>query len=207
MSLSPVGSASEPAPRVWRRLFHIAAGSYLPLLGIFLQLGVMVPLLAGLSGLAIVVETSRFVFPTLNRLLVSLFGVLLKGVEARKVTGATYMIVAALGCFTFYDKGAAVSALFFLSLGDPVAALVGERVGGPRLWGKSPWGTLAFFGVALATVGVLSGSGAVEFHWALIVGAAVASLVELIPLPVDDNLAIPLLSGVIMAALGMGWRG
>ena len=102
MSLSPVGSASEPAPRVWRRLFHIAAGSSLPLLGIFLQLGVVVPLLVALSGLAIVVETSRFVFPAINRFLVSLFGVLLKGVEARKVTGATYMIVAALGCFTFY---------------------------------------------------------------------------------------------------------
>ena len=47
--------------------------------------------------------------------------------------------------------------------------------------GKSPWGSLAFFLVAMGVAGVLSGAGVVSFHWGLVVGAAVAALVEAVP--------------------------
>ena len=192
-----------PIHLVWRRLFHVFSGSFLALLGVFLQSSVMMLVLVVLLGVALSVELSRFVFPWLNSLLISRFRLLLKKVEANKVTGATYMTAATLACFTFFHRDVAISSLFFISLGEPAAALVRERLGGPRPWNRSPWGTAAFLGVALTTVAVLTSSGAVEFHWALIVGAAVAALVEYLPLPVDDNPVIVLLSGVTMAALGM----
>ena len=97
----------------------------------------------------------------------------------------------------------AVFALLFLSLGDPAAALVGKRVRGPRLVGKSPGGTLAFIAVALSVIGILVGLGVVQFHWSLMVGAVVAGLVELAPLPVDDNLTTPLIAGGIMQLSGV----
>jgi dolichol kinase len=167
----------------------------------------MILVLAVLLCVALSVELSRFAFPRLNGLLISRFRVLLKRVEANKFTGATYMAAATLACFTFFQKDVAISSLFFISVGEPVAALVSERLAGPRLWNKSLWGITAFLGVALATVAVLTSSGAVEFHGALIVGAAVAALVNWIPLPVDDNPVVLLLSSVTMTVLGMGWRG
>ena len=189
---------TQPFPPIWRRLFHLTACGSIPFVGIFASASVMVTLMAALSGVALASELARFRLPKLNSLLVRMIRPLLKSSEDRKPTGATYIAIAALAAFLLFDKPIAITALFFLAFGDPVAALVGSRVGGVRVLSKSPWGSLAFVLVGLATVGVLSGTGAVSYHWALLVGAAIAALVELAPLPLDDNLTIPLISGAAM---------
>ena len=116
------------------------------------------------------------------------------------------MLVAALIAFLAFDQSVAVLALLFLALGDPTAALVGSRMPGPRLLGKSPGGTAAFAGVSMLVVLGLSLTGGVDYHWSMLVGGLLAALVELPPLPVDDNLTIPLASGAVMQLLGgYGW--
>ena len=139
----------------------------------------------------------------LNRLFLRWLAPLLKHDEDRKITGATYLLAAALIVFQAFDREVAVLALFFLALGDPVAALVGSRTPGPRLSGKSPGGTAAFTGVSMLVVLVLSLSGGFSFHWGMLAGGSVAALVELAPSPVDDNLTIPLVSGAVMWLLGV----
>lgn len=159
--------------------------------------------MAVLSGLALLVEGARFKIPKLNRLLLVRLRPLLKETEDRKITGATYIALSALVAFLLFDKPVAITAMFFLSVGDPIAALVGRRLRGPRLLGKSPGGTLAFFAVAIAVAGVLSAGGVVSFGWALVAGAAVAAIVELVPLVLDDNVTIPLVSGAAMSLMGV----
>ena len=154
--------------------------------------------LAVLAAVGLTLELARFCVAWLNQRLVRWFWLLLKEQEGRRITGATYMLIAAFLAFLFFDAGVAVAALLFLSLGDPAAALVGRRMPGPRLSGKSPWGTAALVAVALLVVAVLTASGVVEYHWGLLAGAAVAGLVELLPLPPDDNFTIPLASGAAM---------
>ena len=195
------GPSIQVRPPLGRRLFHIAAGSSTPVLGIFTSQELMVILLASLSGIALLLELSRFTYPPLNRLLVGWLAPVLKESEGKEVTGATYMIIAALGCFLFFDKGVAVAGLLFLSVGDPVAALVGGRVGGPRLIGKSPWGTLALFAVSAVLAVILWAAAIATPLWALLAGAAIAALVELLPLPLDDNVTVPLISGAAMALM------
>ncbi len=190
-------------PPVWRRLFHIGACSAIPLLGIFFNPTVMVALLATLSGLALLVEVSRLRVPGLNQVLVRWLRPILKETEDRRITGATYIAVSALVAFLVFDKPVAIVALFFLSLGDPVAALVGSRIGGVRFLGKSPVGTLAFLAVGVAVASLVSVAGVVPFHWALAAGAAVAAIVELAPSILDDNLTIPLVSGAAMTWMGV----
>ena len=191
----------RPAPPVWRRLFHIGAGSILPVAGIF------VPWLVIVIGSGLVTLTSlsldlaRFRTPYLNRLFVRWLAPVLKNDEAFKITGATYLLVATFGCFLVFDQTIAVMALLFLALGDPVAGLVGGRTPGPRVFGKSPGGTAAFILVSLAVVAALTASGVIHYHWALVAGAVIAALVELAPIPVDDNLTIPLFSGLFMNLL------
>ena len=74
---------------------------------------------------------------------------------------------------------------------------------GPRIFGKSPGGTVAFVGLGLATVGVLTATGAVEYHWGLLVGALIAGVVELAPGYPDDNLTIPLIAGASIHFMGV----
>lgn len=192
-----------PAPPAWRRLFHIGAGSTIPILGIFVSSGVMVFLLATLSGLALVVELARFKLPSLNSLLVRELRPLLKQTEDRRLTGATYIAVSALVAFLIFDKPIAVTALLFLSLGDPIAAVVGNRMGGFRVFGKSPWGTVAFAAASLAMSAVLAVADVASPYWLLAAGAAVAAVVELVPFPVDDNVTIPLISGAAMTLMAV----
>ena len=194
---------ADSTPPQWRRLFHIGACSAIPVLAIFTSATVMIVLLAVLSGVALSVETARLALPRLNRLLVSWLKPLLKETEGRRLTGATYIAFSALAAFLLFDKPVAITALFFLSLGDPAAALVGSRMARGRVFGKSPWGTFAFLTVGLAVAGVLSAGGVVPLHWGLAVGAGVAAIVELTTLVLDDNLTIPLISGAAMWLMGV----
>ena len=70
------------------------------------------------------------------------------------------------------------------------------------MYGKSPGGTAAFVGVSMLVVLTLSLAGVVDYHWGMLAGAIVAALVELAPIPVDDNLTIPLAGGAVIQLLG-----
>ena len=197
-------SSSRPPgsfPTIWRRLFHMAAGSAIPVAAIFLSSDTMIVATAALACAALLVEAFRLRLPGVNGFLVSRFGLLLKEAESRKVTGATYFVLSALVVFLLFDQSVAIAALLFLSLGDPAAALVGRRAPGVRFFGKSPLGTIAMVIVALGIAWVLSSAGVADRHWGLYVGAVAAGLAEILPLPLDDNLTIPLVSGGVMALL------
>lgn len=191
------------APPPWRRLFHLTAGTSVPVAGIFAPSDGMVVALGVLAAGSLALDLFRFRFPYLNRLFLRWLSPLLKREEDRRITGATYLLGAAFIAFLLFGRGVAIPALLFLSLADPAAALVGSRLPGPRLSGKSPGGTAAFLVVALVVVGVLIGSGVVHYHWGLLAGAAVAGLVELSPLSLDDNLTVPLISGGAMRLFGV----
>ena len=193
---------SAPAPQIWRRLFHLLAGSSVPVAGIFAPEHGMVIALAVLAAGGLLLDLLRFRIIWLNQVFLRWFAPLLKPEEGHRITGATYMLIAALIVFYFFGTTIAVAAMMFLALGDPAAALVGRRTPGPRIWGKSPGGTAAFVAVALLVVAVLGGTGAVDYHWGLLAGAAVAGLVELAPLRLDDNLTVPLVAGAAMHFLG-----
>ena len=183
-------------------MFHVSAGSIIPIVGIFVAGHLMVWGLAAVAGGWLAVELARINLEWLNRRYLRWFAPLLKADESAHITGATYMVIASLLVFLVYGKDVAVPVMLFLSLGDPAAALLGRRVPGPRYRGKSPGGTLAFIAVAAAVAAILVVSGGVEYHWALWAGAGIAGLVELASLPPDDNLTVPLLAGTAMHFLG-----
>ncbi len=192
-----------PPPSIWRRVFHIFAGSSIPLGGIFVSETAMVWVLALLAIGGLVLDLVRFKIGWLNSIFMRMLAPLLKEDEAAHITGATYMVIAAFLVFAIFGKEVAIPAMFFLSLGDPAAAIVGRGMPGPRLLGKSPIGTVAFFVVGCATLAVLLSADGIDHHWALWVGVAVAGLIELASVPPDDNLAVPLLAGAVMFGLGV----
>lgn len=199
---APPPAAGPPLPR---RIFHALAGSTIPLAGIFAPMPELTAALAVLAVGSLALDLARFRVSRLNRLFLRWLRPLLKSSETRRLTGATWLLLAAAIAFPLFDREVAVAAFFYLALGDPAAALVGRPLPGPRLFGKSPAGTLAFISVSLFAAAVLVWAGFMPWHWGFAVGAIVAGLVELLPLPGDDNLWVPLAAGAAMQlAMGMG---
>jgi len=55
----------------------------------------------------------------------------------------------------------------------------------------------------VAFVEVMVGAGSADHRWGLMAGAVAAGLIELAPLPVDDNLTVPLVAAVVMYISGV----
>ena len=190
-------------PRIWRRLFHVIAGSTIPVAGIIAPDPEFLVGLTVVAAGAVLLDLSRFTIGPLNRLYMRWMDPLLKSDEEARMTGATHMLIAATVVFWLFGKEVGVPVMLFLSLGDPMAAIVGGRAPGPRLMGKSPVGTVAFAATGAAIAGVLVAVGAIEYHWGLWAGAGIAAIVELPGIPPDDNLTIPLIAGTAMWAMGV----
>ena len=124
--------------------------------------------------------------------------------EVKRFTGAGYILpAAALSIYFFHPKIAAL-VMVYIIVGDTAAVFVG------RLWGrhtiysrrnpdgtvrrKTVEGTLAFFISALAA-GFFVPS--VEWQWNLI-GAALATIVEMASFFIDDNITVPLIVGTVL---------
>jgi glycerol-3-phosphate acyltransferase PlsY len=96
-----------------------------------------------------------------------------------------------------FDKPVAVAALAFLVVGDTTAAIVGKSIGRIPIFGKTLEGSLACFLVCLAVGWIIPELSLKQ----AVAGAAMATLVELLPVPLDDNLRIPLAAGFTMTLI------
>lgn len=191
------------APVLWpRRVFHLLVGSTIPLGILFLPLDTVEWVLIMVTITAVAIEVLRGLLDSLNDWMVRSLP-FFKEAESRQITGATYMLLAATLLVFVFDKEIAVLALLFLSVGDPFAALIGVRDHRTRLYGKSLVGTAAFASVALG-VGLLATLHPdVPLVWWIVPGAIVAALAEFAPLPLDDNLTVPIASAAVMALLAL----
>jgi len=147
---------------------------------------------------SLAIEVFRLHNPRIRSVFRHFFGELLRNHEDASLLGSTYLLIAVLLTIHLFDKPVAVLALGFLILGDTVAAIVGKSIGKHRLLGgKTVEGSLACFLVCFALTFLMPG---IPFYVGL-VGAATATLFELLPIPLDDNFRIPLSAGFAMELL------
>ena len=126
------------------------------------------------------------------------FNDMLRGHEQRgHLTGATWVIIGSLISILIFTKYVAVIALIFMSLGDTAAGLIGQKFGKHKVGNKTWEGFLAGLIICIIV--------AINFPFLplkiSLVGALVAMIMELLPIPLDDNFKIPLGSGAIMMML------
>ena len=176
-----------------RKSIHLS-GLTLPIIYLFLEKPTMLVIIGILTGFALIVELVKWLSPDFGAFFFRIFTPLLRKHERKgAVTGATYYLVSAFLCIVFFAKTLAIVCIFFMVLGDMAAALVGKKWGRTKLLGpKSLEGSAACFivcaGIALVQLNPIIA----------IIGALVATIVELIPVPIDDNLTVPLISGAVM---------
>ncbi len=147
----------------------------------------------------VVVEVVRLRSRVLGALFRQFWGDQLRQHENNQMLGGTYLVMGFLFSVLAFKPLVAVAACEFLVLGDTAAALVGKAVGRVPLFDKTLEGSLACFSVCLVVVWALGVThpGQLPLHVG-IAGALVATLFEALPLPVDDNLKIPLSAGLVM---------
>lgn len=127
------------------------------------------------------------------------FGRVLRDEEERRLMGSTYFLFASILTILLFPKTIAIVSLLILILSDTAAALVGKGMGRRRLFRKTVEGTLAFLVSSLMIVWLYPGLDRLVGS----VAALGATLIEMLPLPLDDNLTIPLCAGTFMF-FGMG---
>lgn len=158
--------------------------------------------LVPLSLVAVAADIGRAYSRSLNVLIRWIFGFLMRSKElppvgtAVRFNGATCVLVGATLLAALFPLRIAVPVLVMTMLADAAAALVGRRLG-RHAWGFGPAtleGTTAFIGTGLIVIACFP---------FLATGPAVASvviaaLVEALPLPIDDNIHVPLVAALIV---------
>ncbi|HLN44575.1 MAG TPA: haloacid dehalogenase-like hydrolase [Candidatus Sulfotelmatobacter sp.] len=114
------------------------------------------------------------------------------------VLAPVYYAVGILLALLIFPVPANYATVAIFTLGDSMASLVGEYYGATSLpfnRAKSLEGSLAGFVFAFL-------AGAVFISpWFALVGAAIAMFIEYLPLPINDNLLIPVFTGLILTLL------
>jgi dolichol kinase len=131
------------------------------------------------------------------------FSSLLRTHEKKRITGTGYYLLSSLLSISLFKKELAITCLSFLILGDMFAAIIGTRYGRTKLIEeKSLEGSLACFIVCMVIGLFVTWLFPTHLNLPIIViGAFTATIVELLPLGFDDNLTIPLISGLVMEIL------
>jgi len=154
------------------------------------------------AGIAVTADVARAHLPAFNEWIRRVFGPLMRTEELPPVgagvtfNGATSVLVGATLLLLIFPLRVAVPVLTMTMLADASAALVGRRLG------RHPWGTLSSTIEGTAAF-VATGVAVMFFFPALALGPAtagvlVAAAVEALPLPVNDNVRVPLVAALVV---------
>ena len=150
------------------------------------------------SGLSIALEISRNSILGVQIIFDKFFKSLLRENESKgRITGATWLLISSFITIALYPIEIAVPSLIFLTIGDAFAAIIGQTFPFGRINGKTLGGSLG--GLVLSLLVIIPTIQNINIG-ILILGGVSAMTVELLPIPINDNLTIPIISGSIMYA-------
>lgn len=188
---------------VVRKLIHLCSLS-IPVIYYFIPQSIAIIILSILAFLAVLIDVSRYFFPSFGKLFYTLFGFLLRKheVDGRKknLNGATYVFISALLGVIIFPKVLFLTAFPILIISDSTAALIGRKYGSHKFLAKSLEGTLAFFiSASIVVLFTPKLNGSMTEYFIGIIAAAVGAIVENISFGLaDDNLSIPIAVGFSM---------
>jgi dolichol kinase len=192
---------TEYRGEIGRKLIHFSS-ALIPLHYLFLSRAWMLLLLGGCLALMLALELLRATRPAVRAQFEYWLGFMLRPAERGALTGATWVFLAAFLAIALFRADVAIAVLLILSISDSLAALIGRRFGRQQFLGKSLAGSSAFFLSAL----LLTGLTLPAWPGVAFMGAAVATVIEALdlrigPLQLNDNLAIPLVTGIVLMLL------
>lgn len=188
-----------------RKTWHCCMGLFMAFVYVIGTPKVVCVLLL-LSALAffLTAEYARLKFPKLNQFAIRAMGPIMRKSEVNKVSGTPFYIGSVLLSVIIFPKSIAILSILFLAIGDPVSSIFGILYGdrGPRFAnGKSLIGTAAGMGICALITFVYFWSTGNTFGASILIalaGGIAGGGAEMIPLDIDDNFSIPLVSGLAL---------
>ena len=187
---------------LWR-IFARSLAMLVIFLGLFISKEAVLLVVGSLLFFFFAIDVLRMTIPRLETVL---HGEVLKDVkllqEQEKGTISSYTIFL-LGVFLsllLFRPPVTYATLGFLSIGGMTARIVEINYGKTRLFKKSKTtlqASLAFLAACLTVAYFLWIANILPF-WIGLIGACVATLAEMLPSQLDDNLSVPVISGAIM---------
>ncbi len=187
----------------WQRnVYHLGTGLLFPLGYYFGHKPGAIITISIFFIILLTLEIARFKHPGFNKWAFKHLNPLFKPKEKSHLVGTTYFLLGALITVIFAPKHIAILSLTFLAISDVAAAFVGERYGRIKLFDKTLEGSIAFFitslicGILLMQLPKIQTAG---FNLQLVIlGALTATLVEFLPLKIDDNFTVPIITSLVM---------
>lgn len=175
-----------------RKMLHLIT-VLVPIYYIFGSKASLIRVLFPITGLFIIAEAVRLYIKPVRRIFLRMFGPMMWKDEERGFTAATRWFVAASIVCGYFPKDIAILMLFFVAISDTAAYTVGRFFGKREIVkGKTLGGTLTFL-VTAVVISLFSPLPKII----VMPGAVIAAVVELIP-RYDDNLSIPLITGIVL---------
>ena len=178
----------------WRRVFHATCGLMVVALVEYGGLGRAINLLilGGGAVASLTLDWVRLRFPDANFIFFRWFAALASPREARRIASSTWFLMGVCMTLLIAPAHLFAPAVLVLAFADPAASVVG-RLWGRHSLGKGSWeGTTAFFLVAcLVTFPFVGLPGA-------LVAAGVVAIFEVLPTGIDDNLTVPVVTGLAL---------
>lgn len=142
-------------------------------------------------------DTARIRGWSLWAIVEPIWGRMIRPQEMKRYTGASYIMLASVLTIAMFPKMIAVCALTFIIIGDTAGAMIGRKWGKHKFRNKSYEGSTAFFLSSLIPAAMIPGFP----FWIGAVGALIATITEALSGDIDDNLSVPLVSGLAMHLL------
>ena len=180
-----------------RKIFHLVS-LIIPLGYLVLERETTLKVVAIAFVVVITMELARLFNPRFRNRIHPFFSSIMRGAEEKKLSGVTYMLIGAWVTIYLVEKEIAIIALLLVSISDAAAAIVGTAYGKIHLWQKTLEGSVAFFTVT-GIIMILASNLSLEQK---LVGMITGTLVELLPIPVNDNLSLPIVTALAMQAVG-----
>ena len=193
-------SLSHDRANPLRKLIHLAT-AVVPVAAWLVSYQLALALAGTALVASLVLESARRWWPWVNQTLWRLVPSVFRTWEDRRILGSTWFSIGMLVALLAWGRDAGSTAVLFLAWGDPAAELIGRR------WGRSGQsktlaGSLGCLVACLLAAAMGFGLGHLN-PWAALAGALVATAVERWAPPPDDNLWMPVLSG--LAIVGVQW--
>jgi dolichol kinase len=178
-----------------RKLIHFSC-AVLPLIyQFFLSREQIVLFCSIITILFVIAEILRFRHGASGRLFLILFSKLLREKEKKAhITGATYLFISATVTFIIFKKEIAVPAVLVLTIADSFAAIVGKFTGSVPFLAKTRAGSLTFFFISSVILFLF----VPDLGFLVPVVAFLVTLIEALPIPVNDNILVSLSTGIIL---------
>ena len=188
-----------------RKTWHCGMGVFMVLVyALGLPKSASIAVLVIALSVFLTAEYARLRFPRLNAVAIKWWGPIMRSSEVNRVSGTPFYIASVLLSIAVFPKPIAILSILFLAIGDPISSIFGILWGdlGPRFSnGKSLIGTAAGMGICCIITFVfllLNQVSPFNSMCIALAGGLAGGGAEMLPLEIDDNFSIPLVSGLAL---------